>query len=241
MKNHIVVCGLGQLGYRVIEHLRKQGRMVFAIEKEGHDDFIELAQALGSEILIADARLPTSLEQAQIADADSLIIATDDDLANLEIAINARAIRPDLRVVLRMFDPNLAAKMESAFDIHTVFSTTALAAPAFAMAALDPRKSVVNSVWVGDELLVGARMAIKEGSPFTGVTIACFEIEHKAKLLSHRPRDGDEALMPEEATKLGVGDEVTLVVQGEGLEALHSLNESAMLPASDTTRSAGDE
>ncbi len=62
--------------------------------------------------------------------------ATDDQLANLEIALDAREINPGIKVVMRMFDVEFARKVEKGFGIHTAFSCSALTAPIFAAAAM---------------------------------------------------------------------------------------------------------
>ena len=63
----------------------------------------------------------------------NVLIATDGGriklaATNLDIALQARELNPGIKVVLRMFDPDLARRVESGFGIHTAFSTSALAA-----------------------------------------------------------------------------------------------------------------
>jgi voltage-gated potassium channel Kch len=54
------------------------------------------------------------LDQADVERARGIITASDDDLANLanlEVALNARATAPEVRVVLRMVDADLVRKV----------------------------------------------------------------------------------------------------------------------------------
>ena len=88
-----------------------------------------------------------------------IILATDDDLANLEVALDARRINPGIRVVLRMFDQNMADKIRDGFNIYTAMSQSAISAPAFATAALD--RAIVNSFMVNDALIVMQRWIVR--------------------------------------------------------------------------------
>ena len=52
--NHIIVCGLGKIGYRVILELLKYDRDFVAIEINPNGRFVEKAKALGIPVILAD-------------------------------------------------------------------------------------------------------------------------------------------------------------------------------------------
>ena len=135
MRDHIVVCGLGTIGYRVVEQLARMRVPVVAVELREDGPFVQSARSLRVPILFASARQPETLEASRLGQARCLVIATDDDVANLETALNASTLNPGLRIVLRLFHPDFAARVERTFDIHISRSPSALAAPAFAAAA----------------------------------------------------------------------------------------------------------
>jgi voltage-gated potassium channel Kch len=70
-----------------------------------------------------------------ITRARVLVLATDDDAGNVELALWARRVRPDLPIVARVFDDNLADYLAGNVDQLTVLSMSQLAAPVFAEAA----------------------------------------------------------------------------------------------------------
>jgi hypothetical protein len=110
---------LGKVGYRVILELLRFGREVVAIEVNEEGRFIEEVKSLGVvPVIIGDATRSEFLHKAGVIYADAILPATDDQLANLEIALDAREINPDLKVVMRMFDVELARKVEKGFGIH---------------------------------------------------------------------------------------------------------------------------
>ncbi|HEX8600551.1 MAG TPA: NAD(P)-binding protein [Chloroflexia bacterium] len=188
MKGHVVVCGVGSIGYRVVEQIARQGIPVMAAELR-ENDFIHTVRHLGVPVLIADVRLKETLEELDVAEARCLVAATDDDLANLQAALNARAINPKLRVVLRVFDPDLAERVERAFDIHISRSVSSLAAPTFAAAAVGGQ--VIATAAVGKRVLIVGRGTIKSGSWAEGKSIDQLQqaIEGRAILLSENGRD----------------------------------------------------
>src|SRR5690606_32988736 len=110
-RNHIVLVGCGKLGYRVYLVLRKLGEQVVVIERDPNNQFLEELRRDGSPVLIGDARREALLDEANLAKARSIVLATNDDLANLEIALDAQRINSQVCVVVRMFDQNMADKL----------------------------------------------------------------------------------------------------------------------------------
>ncbi len=98
--------------------------------------FLDQARALGVRTFVGDASLPRVLLDAGVRRACGLFSLIDDDLKNLEIGLNARSLRRDLRLILRIFDPEIATQMRTRLDIHFAFSTSAIAADEF-VALLD--------------------------------------------------------------------------------------------------------
>ncbi|HTJ82529.1 MAG TPA: NAD-binding protein [Polyangiaceae bacterium] len=161
MMDHVVVCGLGHVGYRVVEALQKLGEPVVAIERK-EDSFVESVRAMGIPVIVGDARRDELLLAAGIERARSVVCATNDDLANLEIAIDGKRMNPDIRVVMRMFDQRVASKVGGALELDETFSTSALAAPLVALQATEDGVLGVYAIGEGSlhvtaEISVGRR------------------------------------------------------------------------------------
>lgn len=169
MHDHIVVCGLGNVGSRVVEALRALGAPVVAIEKRTEDSLAPVVEALGVPVLYGDARLDELLLQAGIRRAKTIVCATDDDLTNLEVAIDAKREKPTIRVVMRMFDQRVAHKMRSALDLDETFSTSALAGPLVALQATAPG---VRGVYRLEDGSLRADMEVPVPADWTGKTVA---------------------------------------------------------------------
>jgi voltage-gated potassium channel len=169
MKNHVILCGLGQVGYRVLLELQRFDTEVTIIEENIDGPFVATVTDMGVPILFDDARNADVLIKAGLDRALAVVACTDDDLSNVEIALDAREIRPDIRVVLRLFDQRLASKIVASFDIELAFSASALAAPAFAAAAVDP--SVKDTFYVAEMLYVHSSFWVPENSTLSKTTV----------------------------------------------------------------------
>jgi Trk K+ transport system NAD-binding subunit len=169
-EGHVVVCGLGSVGFRVTEELVAMGLAVFAIESDPNGQFVERARQLGAFVVIGDARTDELLRSLNISAARAVIVATDNDLANLEIALDTREIRQDVPIVMRLFDQRLADKVKSSLGIQVSFSTSRLAAPLFATAAL--HRSVIGTHRVGAQVLATLELEVGDGAAFDGASVA---------------------------------------------------------------------
>jgi Trk K+ transport system NAD-binding subunit len=130
-KGHVIVCGLGNVGFRVVQELLNQGERVVAIERKPDSPFIPTARRLGVAVIIGDAALTEVLRQAHAAAAKAVVVATSNELVNLEVALLVRELHASKRVVLRLTDPHLARTLREAANIRLALSIPELAAPAF--------------------------------------------------------------------------------------------------------------
>src|ERR1051325_3240980 len=97
MKNHIVLIGLGHLGFRVAQRLHEMGESVVAVEINPGSHTTLAARDLGISVIQADARQAGALEGANIRDARTVILASQNDAMNLQIALKARSLNPNIR------------------------------------------------------------------------------------------------------------------------------------------------
>ena len=208
-ENHIVVCGLGKVGYRVIRWLVQLGEPVVGIELDEHNRFLPEIRGWQVPVLVADARLAETLRRAGVAKASAIVPCADDDLANLDIALQARRLQPNIKVVLRLFDERLAENVEHGFDIHTAFSCSALAAPAFAAAAtrapIDYAFSFGDADSQHEMLLTVSKFTVVAGSQLVGYSLDQLEREFEVAVLLHR-HGSHVQIHPRSDAVLGEGD-----------------------------------
>ena len=215
LTDHVILCGGGRVGFRVFEQLLKLQVPMVVIEKSLDSPLLAQMREAGVPVLNADVRSPQTLSLANLAKARAVVCATDDDLANLNTALDARKQRPGIRVVLRLFDDDLVAKAREAFEVDA-FSTSALAAPAFAVAALDA--AIKNSFDVGGRLMVVAEL--QAGQALAGRTVAELRDEAGVLVLHLVRAGGAELFDPRGNVRLEATDRVTVQATLEAYRAL---------------------
>lgn len=215
--DHVIVCGMGHVGFRVAQELQRLGEDFVVISHESK--FLEQVRRQDVPVLLGDTRDEVLLQEAGVDRARCIVVATDDDLANLETVINARGRNPKIRAVVRLFDAGLAAKMQSALHIDLAFSTSQLAAPAVALAAVE--REILHSFYVGDELMSVAEVRVGEGSPYLGRTLEDLERENQLTVVVHRRR-ADLRPHPLGTQDLQIGDAITLLCSRKVLQSLES-------------------
>jgi Trk K+ transport system NAD-binding subunit len=218
---HIIVCGLGHVGYRVVQQLLSFGQEVIAVEKNPQADFAGSVQESGVLVIQGDASKLDVLDKAGVERAQAIVLATNDAMMNLSIALDACELNPDIRVVLRMFDADLAKKIEQGFGIRVALSASAIAAPAFATAAL--REGVTHSFFLEGDLLNVSEVIIHPQGKLVGQSVQEAEEGLDFTIVFHQ-RGETRDMHPPARMCLKAGDKLVVVATLEQLNQLEQLN-----------------
>jgi Trk K+ transport system NAD-binding subunit len=200
-QGHIVLVGLGHLGYRVTKNLFELDRDVAVIELNPDEDLIAEAQAMGIPVLKDDARREVALQAAGVAKARAIILCTQNDSLNLQIAFKARRLNPQIRVVLRIFDDDFGQSLQDQFGFRAM-SATGMAAPTFAAAAADV--DVTRPITVEGEALSLARLKLEGVSGLLDCSVSEIEQNYEVSVVLLR-EDGRSDFHPAGTRKLKQG------------------------------------
>jgi Trk K+ transport system NAD-binding subunit len=217
-RGHIILCGLGHLGYRVLEQLLAIGQEVIALEQNQEGRFVAQAKAKGVPVLARDMKDDEALAEAEVAQARAIIIATNDDMANLEVALDARRMNPGIKVIMRLFDQQIASKLSGALTLDAAFSSSALAAPVVAALAIDSH--VLAAYQIGGVPHVAFEFQVPANSALAGRSVASLESEHGARVLARTPKDGGAQMPPGANTVLTAGDVLVIHAAVTGMSGL---------------------
>jgi len=215
MNDHIILCGLGKVGFSILELLRGLGESVVVVTRDIAPDWAQRAEALATRLILADARNEAFLVEAGIERARALIIATNDDLVNLEIALDARRLSPHVAVVLRLYDLQLAERVKRDLGVRTVLNAASLSAPAFVAAALGDhvlRAFDVENAFVN---ILTLRITSEAGG-----TLGALATRLNVVPLAVRAGAANHMLVPSLNSVLGIGDEIIVAASRPALEAL---------------------
>lgn len=167
-QNHVVLVGLGHLGFRVMRALQAQEQDMVVIELNPKANLITQAHKSGIPVIHDDAQRDEALEGANVAKARAIVVCTQNDSLNLHVALRARNLNPAIKVVVRIFDDELAKAIEERFG-YQALSATGMAAPMFASAASGT--DITRPVTVEGHSLSLARLETQPGSLLIGRSI----------------------------------------------------------------------
>ncbi|MEW2272027.1 potassium channel family protein [Streptomyces griseofuscus] len=216
---HVVLLGLGKIGTRVLTRLRELNVPVVCVESDPEARGLATARRLRVPVVLGDVTQEGVLESAKIHRAQALLAVTSADTTNLEAALYARTVRPDLRVVLRLYDDDFATAvyrtLRAAYPgaLTRSRSVTHLAAPAFAGAMLG--RQVLGAVAVERQVLLFAAVDVDGHPMLEGRTVDQAFRPGSWRVLALAGRSDTPA-----DHVLAKGDRVVVAVTRRGLAAL---------------------
>ncbi|MFD3326404.1 potassium channel family protein [Streptomyces sp. NPDC058701] len=175
LSGHVVLLGLGKIGARVLARLRELDIPVVCVESDPEARGLALARRLRVPVVLGDVTEEGVLEAARVHRAHGLLALTSVDTTNLEAALYARAVKPDLRVVMRLYDDGFADAVHRTLRVaHPTAltrsrSVTHLAAPAFAGAMMG--RQILGAIPVERRVLVFAALDVAGHPQLEGRTI----------------------------------------------------------------------
>ena len=206
--DHVVLVGLGHLGFRVVRYLHSLGQDVVAIELDPQAHLMDEVRKLGIPVLQEDGTRESALRAAGITRARSLIVCVQNDSLNLQICVRGRELNPNIQVIARIFDEEFAAALEQQFGFRAL-SATSMAAPVFAAAAAGI--DMTRPISVEGQALSLARLPLAPNSRLGGLTVAELEDRYNIGLVLLQRGEVRE-LHPNSDQILAAGD--LLVIMG---------------------------
>ncbi|MDT5291228.1 MAG: hypothetical protein QOF88_6117 [Mycobacterium sp.] len=228
LQDHIVVVGLGSFGIRVVSDLKAAGYDVAVIERDDDNRYLAAARELDVPVIFGDATLRQTLESARIDEVQAVAVLTQDDMVNIETGIvlhemlgprvKPEVVRPDVPVVLRVYDRTLGAAVAQRFGFENVRSTVELATPWFIGTAMGLQ--VFGTFSVGQQSFILGGVQVEAGSELDGLRMGELSTLTRVIAIGHGP--GDLQLHPRRDSHLSAGDTAYLVgPHRELLDTLH--------------------
>ncbi|MGC5362028.1 NAD-binding protein [Streptomyces sp. DT24] len=176
ISGHVVLLGLGKIGTRVLVQLRQLNIPVVCVEEDPEARGIPLARQLHVPVVLGDVTQEGVLEAAKIGRSRALLALTSIDTTNLEAALYARSLKPDLRVALRLFDDEFATAVYRTLRtahpqaLTRSRSVSHLAAPSFAVAMMG--RQILGAVPVERKVMLFAAIEVAGHPQLEGMTVA---------------------------------------------------------------------
>jgi Trk K+ transport system NAD-binding subunit len=216
-RDHVVVVGLGNVGTRIVTTLRERGVPVVAVERSDDAVGASAAARAGVPLVLGDATRERVLREAGAETCRALVAVTSDDATNLQAALIGRSVQRSVRVVLRLRDDDLAARVERSMDAISR-SVSYVAAPVFAAALRDGQ--VLATIPVGRRILLMAEVTVGRASLMAGLPVGALDEAGVARVVGVYRGAGPDAVLempPRPRRRLKVGDRLLVVATRGGL------------------------
>jgi len=177
LRDHVIVCGFGKMGFQAAWELKKAGVPFVIIEQD--DSKGRSPRFAGELILYGNAMDDLMLEKAGIRYAKGLITALTTDADNVLVTLTVKQIRPDLPVVARSAKLGTERQLKAAGADHIV-SPYEIGGRRMAGLLLKPEMmKFFDIVLQQEQLELGLeRIALSKGSLLVGLTLGEARLRH---------------------------------------------------------------
>ena len=119
-RDHVVICGLGQIGLQLLDDLDEQDRAkdVIVVENNPANPWLDYARNMGATVVIGDSTKANTLAEARAAQADEVFVVNGDDGVNLEVTAELGMLMANenrqgnpLRLYVHIVDTNFATTL----------------------------------------------------------------------------------------------------------------------------------
>ena len=164
---------------------------VAAIDRQRQDEWEvhDLPSLLAEPPIVGDCRNDEVLLKAGIEQCRAILLVTSDESVNIETAIAARRLNPDVRLVVRSSRQSLNLLLKQRLGNFVAFEPTGLPAAAFALAGL--REGILGYFDIGDMRLQVIEQQVQPRDRFDGGRATALH-RKTYRLLSYRAAPATE-------------------------------------------------
>jgi voltage-gated potassium channel len=192
MRGHYVVCGIGMVGLYIVHELYETKRPQIVIDTDALKFDLLKMRNMDVPFLLGDATENEHLEKAMIREAKGLFATTNSDNDNIVIALTAKQLNPNLRVVCRCNDTKNTDKIKRA-GADTVVALNYIGGLRMAAEMIRPHATdFLESMLRDREHPLRVEEARVPGeSPYVGRRIEELQLENMGNLLLLAIRKGE--------------------------------------------------
>jgi Trk K+ transport system NAD-binding subunit len=215
LSGHVVVCGFGTVGQRVVELLRSAGIDCAVIERAPSPEATETARSARLPLITGDVTDASVLRSAGVTRARAVVAVTSDDITNVEAGMGARSVAPSAQVVLRLGDNDLADRVARRLGLDASYSVSFASAGVFAAALME--RSVIAAVPVGRRVLLIAEVRLSAGCELDGSTVSVIDRPGRCRVFGVAGGHVDATTLPDPSRELHAGDVILIAATRAGL------------------------
>ncbi|MEY2984917.1 MAG: hypothetical protein RLZZ568_1534 [Cyanobacteriota bacterium] len=215
-ENHVVIVGFGRVGQRVARLLRewRQGFVCITLTEE-----IPRLQQPGIPLIREE--LPACLTSAKLPHAKSIVVVTDDDLVNLEVALHTQKLNPAVDLIIRTNKTGLSNGLMGLLPQAQVLDIYRLAAAVFVGAAFG--ENIIHLFQLHQTTVLVTEYCIEAQDTLVGLLIG--EVAYGygvVPILYQQAQQSDSLYFPSDDIILRNGDRLVLLATIEGLKKIET-------------------
>ena len=214
-ENHVVIIGLGRVGQRVAHLLQSFKQSVVGVSFNPNID----ASILPSMPLIV-GKTKEALSRANLATAKSVVVVTDDEILNLEVALMAQSINPYSNVVIRTTGQSLSETLTQLLPQAQIIAAYEVAAEAFAGAAFG--ENILQLFRFCNQTILVTEYQIEADDTLDGLILAEVAYGYGVMPIYYASLRVNPTLMPSDDIRLAVGDRLIVLATIEGLQRIEA-------------------
>ncbi|MBR8828657.1 MAG: NAD-binding protein [Gomphosphaeria aponina SAG 52.96 = DSM 107014] len=215
--NHVVIVGLGRIGKQVATLLQEFKQAIVGISLA-----LDFDRSFLPQMPLIVGNLKDSLPKANLATAKSVVVLTDDEILNLEIALMTREINPNSNLILRTYGQNLSNNWTQLLPNAQILGVYAVAAEAFAAAAFG--ENIIDLFRLNNQTILVTEYELETEDTLNGLLIAEVAYGYGVVVILHQKPSFASTLMPSDDLKLAVGDRLVVLATINGLRRVEEGN-----------------
>jgi voltage-gated potassium channel len=223
LRNHFIVCGAGRVGSHLVRGLLGSHETFIVIEKDPQR-VAELID-LGVTVLVRDATLEDSLQEAGVEHARGLAACLPNDADNVYVVLTARDLNPQLHIVARAAEEQAETKLIRA-GANRVVAPTIIGGHRMAVALTKPAvDDFLGSITANKLELAFEQLEVEPSSVLAGQKLRETSIRSELDIVvvSIRRSDGQILFNPSGEATIESGDVLIAIGHAESLMKLTAL------------------
>lgn len=212
-QNHIVVMGMGRMGQKTAALLAEFKQPTVGVSFNADNDLTILPN-----LPLISSNPKDAIGKANLATAKSVIVATDDEILNLEIGLMARAVNPKINLVIRALEQRLTDSLSHLLPNASVLCASALIAEAFAGAAFG--ENIISLFRMNNQTILVTEYNIEASDTLHGLLLAEIAYGYGVVPILYLQTNKSAVLMPLDDTILAVGDRLIVLATIDSLQRI---------------------
>ncbi len=223
-REHIILIGFGRVGREVARWAQtfRQSLVVITPDEEHVEQGGNLPQLLGNPSEL--------LQDVHLATAKSVVIVTEDQLLNLELALavreSAQKLQREIGLVVRTYDQRFSDNLSSLLPDVKVLTAYALAAEAFSGAAFG--EDILALFRLRDHTVLVTEYELRSGDTLVEKQLATVAYGYGVVPIFHQrdhqrgssATENEDSFMPSDDVVLKPGDRLILLASSNGLRRI---------------------